>query len=212
MADYETTLRDELVAAAARLNAGDARVPQRRRRLLMGAVAAFAILTPTAAAVSGIWKPFTEPDGLRRLTEPVVVASGSLDVQGDWVLERSASSSGPCLELRFASPQRAGVARAGGCGVPTGAHVASVGAGPSGDAGVAFGVASDAASTIEAVRGHAVLTTQRRTFGEGAQRYFVIETPRDLTGVCIVSRAADSRVVDRMPMGGSTAGDCDAVD
>ena len=122
--NYFDQFEYELVAARRRQlsAAGDQRVKRRGRRpsvrVALATVALLAAAVP-AAAVTGVFRPHREVDGIVRLSPRVVVASGETPAFGRWQILTSNSSVGECMGLEFLDgPEKGNVGEGCGGGSP----------------------------------------------------------------------------------------------
>lgn len=124
MSRYFSQLERQLVAAARRDSAPGADKeptarPKRRWKpgrtaLLAAALVVFAGVP--AAAVTGVFRPHREPDGLVRLSERQVAAQGTASDGRHWELLVSRSDVGFCLGLRAPEWPGGPVSTGEGCG------------------------------------------------------------------------------------------------
>lgn len=124
MSGYFSELERQLVAAARRDAATDAaRQPTARRtrrwkpgRTGLLAAALLVLAGFPAAAVTGVFTPHREPDGLVRLSERQVAAEGTASDGRHWQLLVSRSDVGLCLALRAPTVTGGPVSTGEGCG------------------------------------------------------------------------------------------------
>jgi len=193
MTDYFSALESELFEAAERQR-DDARTAsgaagQSKRHLrprVIGLALGLTLLAGVpAAAVTGVFRPHREPDGLVRLTERRVVADGSLRDGRRWQLLASQSGYGFCFGIRLPNPGPPGLGDLGasvseGCGgkTPGELTVATSSGGTFAKNAVAFGLAPDAAThvRVEAQGVTATVATVDDNIGLPG-RLYVIDLP-----------------------------------
>lgn len=191
MSGYFDELGAQLVAAAQRRSpAGDpatsepARRPKWRSKRVMGLAAAIVVTAGVpAAAVTGVFKPYREVDGLVRLSPQRVVADGTTTDGRYWELTTSRSDVGFCLGLRLPPPS-ATESRilSEGCGgkSPEALSVATISGGSrSGNDALVFGTAPEQATQVR-VEGRRVPAVEVKALeGAGGERgrFYLVELP-----------------------------------
>lgn len=190
MTGYFAGLERELIAAAERLrNVPDASTgsPRRRRgrrrmRLAAATLGLVVIAGVPAAAVTGVFRPHREADGLVRLTKRVTIAEGTTLDGRHWELLASQSDLGFCFGIRLPVGVRGddGTYVGEGCGgaAPGSLTVATASGGSLRQNGLAYGMAPDGATRVR-VRarglGVAVKTVDDDISLDG--RFYVAELP-----------------------------------
>ena len=165
MTDYFDHLEGELLGAAERErdrrapSPSDATVRRRGRRTAVAAIALTLLAGGTAAAVTGVFRPHREADGLLRLSERRTVAEGTTSDGRRWQLTASQSGAGFCFGLRLPNPVPPGVepgaygtSDSEGCGGKQPGTLtlatSSGGTGPAADNALAFGTAPERAARV----------------------------------------------------------------
>lgn len=151
MSDYFTDLERALVRAAGseqqQPDPVGKNVPKRwmRRRTTLLAVGLVVLGGVPAAAVTGVFRPQREADGLVRLSRPTVLASGSTADGRTWEILGSESDAGFCLETRIGD-----AGTGGGCGGarPGSLSVGTISGGDDPHNAVAVGLAPTAAVEV----------------------------------------------------------------
>jgi hypothetical protein len=186
MTDYFTRLERELVAAVQRTSATAAPArrarTRRRRRVVVTLAAALALIgVPAGAAVTGVFTPKREGDGLVRLSERKVIATGTIS-RGRWTLLTSRSDVGFCLGMRL-PPELPGMSSTvgEGCGgaEPGTLTVASSSGGSARNRAVVWGMTPDDAARV-AVRTDGAEPVTANTIEDQAGlagRFYVVELP-----------------------------------
>lgn len=163
--DYFDRLERELLGAAERErdrrapSPPDATVRRRGRRTAVAAIALTLLAGGTAAAVTGVFRPHREADGLLRLSERRIVAEGTTSDGRRWQLTASKSGAGFCFGLRLPYPVPPGVdpgayatSDSEGCGGKEPGTLtlatSSGGEGPLVSTALAFGTAPDQATRV----------------------------------------------------------------
>lgn len=173
MSGYFAELERELTRAAVRQQ----RSSRRKRTTAIVAAAIMILAVPTGAAVTTVFEPHKEGDGLVRLTEPRVIAEGSTSSAGRWRLIASESSAGFCLGIELAST--APGARPEGCGGVRAGSLGLSAASANGTIWLAYGPAPEQSETVTIVsRGRPSVTLKTTNDGVGlAGRFYVAEMP-----------------------------------
>lgn len=157
MSDYFAKLERELVAAAEREQHSTAQGPvpdrsrrQRRHRLVLATLAAVLATGVSAAAVSGVFWPHRESDGLVRLSERRVAAEGHTADGAGWQLLVSRSDAGLCLGFRRMDAE---MRVSEGCGrqQPDELSVATISGGDRPSNAIAYGMTPASATHVRIV-------------------------------------------------------------
>lgn len=190
MNGYFGNLETELVAAARRevsakptRNGVIAQLRTRRIRRVGALTVGVALLAGVpAAALTGVFTPHTEPDGLVRLSERSVIARGSTPDRGQWELLASRSDVGFCFGIRLPSGDIGDVSTtvSEGCGgaEPGQLSLASSSGGSLKVRALVFGMTPDGAVAVR-VRADDVDVTVKTIddLGGLAGRVYVAELP-----------------------------------
>lgn len=208
MSDYFTELGKELFAAAERQQAAPSSEHTKRRRgiprraVAIGAGAVLLAGVP-AAAVTGVFRPYREPDGLVRLTQRQVVASGVTQDGRKWELLSSYSGVGFCVGLRV-TQAGFGTSTSEGCGgkEPETLSLATSSGGnqPGTQNALAFGTAPAAAVRVRALaRGRSVAVDTFKAPEGQTGRFYFAEFPfdRSLGPTTVIALDADDREIAR---------------
>ena len=170
----------------------------RRRRRMGGLAAAFVLLAAggATAAVTGVFTPQKEVDGLVRTAPKSVVTTGTTSDGRRWELTTSDSDVGFCFGLRF--PDEAG-ASSEGCGGsgPGSLTVATSSGGSAKLNALVFGTAPDAARRIVVRTAGRERTVPAVDDARGVEgRFYLAELPvHRLGGVTVVGLdAAGQRI------------------
>lgn len=191
MNGYFAALEQELIAAAERLRtapdlsgetARRRRRGGRRMRLAAATLGLVVIAGVPAAAVTGVFRPHREADGLVRLTKRVTIAGGTTPDGRHWELLSSQSDLGFCFGIRLpiGVPGDDGTYVGEGCGKPPPGSftISTVSGGSLRQNGLAYGMAPDGATRVRVkARGIEVTveTVDDRIGLDG--RFYVAELP-----------------------------------
>jgi len=191
MTGYFTQLEQELVSAAARHDA--ARTPgapersatRRRivsRRMALIAAGLLVVAGVPAAAVTGVFRPHREVDGLVRLSEPRVILEGATPDRGHWQLLASRSDRGFCFGIRLPADlpgaTRGVFSEACGGAEPGSLSVATSSGGSVPRNGLAFGMTPDGAERVRIEARRISVTVKTLDDHAGLEgRFYVAELP-----------------------------------
>jgi hypothetical protein len=191
MTGYFAELERELLAAAERQRA-ETRSPEsattsrafrsRRIRVVAVALSLLVVAGVPAAAVTGVFRPHREPDGLVRLTERRAIAEGTTPDGRHWELLASQSDAGFCFGIKLPvslSPDE-GTSVREGCGgsSPGSLKVATTSGGSLRQNGVAFGMAPEEAVAVRVEARGAAVTVDTVDDNAGLDgRFYVAELP-----------------------------------
>lgn len=197
-------LRQELVAATDRVNQKAQHARRRRRRVL--GLALLATLAPVSVAVAALWQPWTENDGLRRLSPTQQVATGVVEGGGTWRLVTFSSSSGPCVELLLEGAADKLPSRAGGCDAPQGS-VATISSG-AGKPALLFGEVAPAVTRVlyESSQEDGSATD---VVPLGSRRFFVLQVNAYDSDACVVSHDATGTTITRANVSSASRRECE---
>ncbi len=207
MSDYFTELGDELFAAAERQQTAVASEPAKRghrishRAVALG-VGVVLLAGVPAAAVTGVFRPHREVDGLVRLTEQRVVASGTTRDGRGWELLSSRSGVGYCVGLRLTAGAGGGSSTSEGCGgkEPGELSLATSSGGDRPKHGLVFGTAPAGAVSVRA-RARDVSVNVRTVEDPKGQdgRFYFAEMPinRSLGRTTVVALDAAGKEIGR---------------
>jgi len=150
MSRYFDELEAELVRVAAARPKITARRFGRAPRLALVATGLVLAAGIPAAALTGVFNPYTEPDGLMRLTAPRVLVSGMTPDGRPYALTGSRSGVGFCFGLRIQSIPGAEATMSEGCGgsEPGSLSLASSSGGSRRNNALVFGLAPDGAARV----------------------------------------------------------------
>jgi hypothetical protein len=128
--DFFDRLDRELQAAARRQSPATRRWA-RRPRLALVLAGLLVVAVPASAAVTGVFTPYEEPDGLVRVTAKTVIATGTSPEFGRWEAFVSRADVGACSGVRYIDPpgREPGGTTSEGCGPAHRWPVASTGGG-----------------------------------------------------------------------------------
>lgn len=204
MTNHDIRLINDLDAEFTRVAQQHARRKRRRARSVLQRTrwrtpALVSVLTlllagGATAAVTGVFTPHREPDGLLRLTEPQAIASGTFEDNRSWRLFGSESDAGFCLELELPAPSIAeGPVTYGGCGGGLGTlHPASLAGGSSKKNAIVYGTAPEDARTVTVIteKGNRYTATAIDDPYGFAGKFFVTDLPTTTLGT-LTLRAHD---------------------
>jgi len=150
MSRYFDELEAELVRVAAARPGSTARRLGRAPRLALVATGLVLAAGVPAAALTGFFTPYTEPDGLVRLTAPRVLVAGTTPDGRPYALTGSRSGVGFCFGLRIPPIRGAEATMSEGCGgsEPGSLSLASSSGGSRRDNALVFGLAPDGAARV----------------------------------------------------------------
>jgi hypothetical protein len=217
MTGYFAELEQELLAAAERQR-NEARSPQpastsrrfgaRRLRVMTVALALVVVAGVPAAAVTGVFRPHREPDGLVRLAERRVIAEGTTPDRGHWQLLASQSDVGFCFGIRMPTgiPGDDGTTVSEGCGVaqPGSLKVATASGGSLRQNGLAFGMAPDQAARARVEGRGVTVTVETLDDNVGLDgRFYVAELPvrTSLGPTIVIALDNDGAVIGKTSLG-----------
>lgn len=205
MSDYFTELGKELFAAAERERASFEPERVRRRGRISrrtAALAAGAVLVAgvPAAAVTGVFRPHSEPDGLVRLTQRRVVSSGTTQDGRRWELLSSYSGVGFCIGLRLATEPGGASSTSEGCGGKDSGtlNLATSGGGSRPQHGLVFGSAPPEAVRVRVRARAASVTVETVEDPEGQNgRFYFAELPinRSLGPTTVIALDANGQEI-----------------
>jgi hypothetical protein len=218
MTGYFANLERELLAAAERQRY-EAHSPQpatpsrrfggRRLRVMATALALVVVTGVPAAAVTGVFRPHREPDGLVRLTKRQVIAEGTTPDQRHWQLLASQSGSGFCFGIKLPTglPGDDGnTSVSEGCGgeSPGSLKVATISGGSFPQNGLAFGLTPDEATRVRVEARGVAVTVETVDDDVGLDgRFYVAELPvrKSLGPTVVVALDDDGAVIGRATIG-----------
>ncbi len=212
MTGYFADLERELVAAAERQRDAASPSPRparRRRRVAAVTVGLIAVAGVPAAAVTGVFRPHDEADGLGRLSARRVIAEGDTPDRGHWKLTASRSDVGFCFgidlpTLYFAGDE--GRTQSEGCGgaEPGTLSVATSSGGSVPHNGLAFGTAPRGADRVRVVARAVSVTVEAIDDDAGLPgRFYVAELPvrRSLGAVTVTALDAEDKPIATVNIG-----------
>jgi hypothetical protein len=213
MTGYFVDLERELVTAAERQRALSTsahatglgrRLLNRRLRAAALALGLLVVAGVPAAAMTGVFRPHRESDGLVRLSERVVVADGSTPDRGRWQILVSRSNAGFCLGIRLPTgvPGDHGTQVSEGCGGPGPGSltVATVSGGDVRRNGLAFGSAPDRAAQVRVEARGVAVTVETIDDELGLDgRFYLAELPvrTGLGPTKVIALDSDGAVIGR---------------
>jgi hypothetical protein len=175
----------------------------RRRRVAAVVAGLLVIGGAPAAALTGIFTPHREVDGIVRLSDKRTILEGSVPVRGRWALIAYQSDAGFCLETRVPVEEPGEPSTtSGGCGGPEPGSltVGTISGGDNARSGLAVGTAPEGAESIRVRARHLTVTVPAREDDAGIPgRFYVAELPiRTSLGPTVVEALdRDGRVVAR---------------
>jgi hypothetical protein len=217
MTSYFADLERELLVAAERQRC-EARSPQpatpsrrfggRRLRVMATALALVVVTGVPAAAVTGVFRPHREPDGLVRLTKRQVIAEGTTPDQRHWQLLASQSGVGFCFGIRLPTGlgDDGNTSVSEGCGgeSPGSLQVATSSGGSLPQNGLAFGMTPDQATRVRVEARGVAVTVETVDDDVGLDgRFYVAELPvrKSLGPTVVVALDDDGAVIGRATIG-----------
>ena len=151
------------------------------RRTAGAAIAVLVLVSVPAAAVTGVFTPQRESDGLVRLSDRQVVATGETNDGRRWRLLASQSDVGFCLGLDLPSEAGAGSGLSEGCGGarPGTLDAATTSGGSTPQNALVHGMAPDAAARVRVSTGGGVSVTVDTVDDDAglAGRFYLTELP-----------------------------------
>jgi hypothetical protein len=184
----------------------------RRRRVAVAAAALLVLGGVPAAALTDVFSPHREVDGLVRLSEKRKILDGFVPIRGRWELIAYESDAGFCLETRLRVEAPAGVPgdlgteTGGGCGGPGPGSltVGTFGGGDNARSGLAVGTAPEGAASIRVTARHLTVTVPAREDDAGLPgRFYVAELPlhTSLGPTVVEALDRDGRVIAKATFG-----------
>lgn len=185
------------------------RIGGRRLRIVAMSLLLVAVAGVPAAAVTGVFGPHAEPDGLVRLTERRVIAEGTTPDRGRWQLTASQSDRGFCFGITLPtqySPGGSGTTQSEGCGgtLPGTLSIATSSGGTRPSNALAFGMTPDDAVRVRVQARGVTLTVKTVDDNAGLNgRFYVAELPirRSIGPTTVTALDSQGTATDKATLG-----------